>query len=133
MPKLAQPRMVRFISCKPGAVAQRSVPFDADAGPGRDGQPVVVYSRCRQEPTLTAGLAPTPDWQTARGCDVYELPLTFDAVARVSPHQLVVGVHCHRLSLGRRRLLINARKHDHTVQLLDTPAVFNKSSRQKVE
>jgi hypothetical protein len=57
-------------------VAQRSVPFDADAGPGRDGRPVVVYSRCRVEPTLTPGLAPTPDWQTARGCDVYELPLT---------------------------------------------------------
>jgi hypothetical protein len=57
-------------------VAQRSVPFDADAGPGRNGQPVVVYSRCRREPTLIAGLAPTPDWQTARGCDVYELALT---------------------------------------------------------
>ena len=35
-----------------------------------------MYSRCRQEPTLTTGLAPTPDWQTARGCDLYELPLT---------------------------------------------------------
>jgi hypothetical protein len=57
-------------------VAQRSVPFDADAGPGRDGDPVVVYSRCRVEPALTPGLAPTPDWQTARGCDVYELNLT---------------------------------------------------------
>ena len=57
-------------------VAQRSVPFDADAGPGTDGRPVVVYSRCRREPVLTPGLAPTPDWQTARGCDVYELALT---------------------------------------------------------
>ena len=57
-------------------VAQRSVPFDADAGPGRDGKPVVVYSRCRQEPALPSGLPPTPDWQTARGCDVYELALT---------------------------------------------------------
>jgi hypothetical protein len=57
-------------------VAQRSVPFDADAGPDRDGKPVVVYSRCRREPTLTAGVSPTPDWQTARGCDVYELALT---------------------------------------------------------
>ena len=57
-------------------VAQRSVPFDADAGPGRDGKPVVVYSRCRQEPALPSGLAPTPDWQTARGCDIYELALT---------------------------------------------------------
>jgi len=57
-------------------VAQRSVPFDADAGPDSGGRPVVVYSRCRQEPRLTPGLAPTPDWQTARGCDVYELSLT---------------------------------------------------------
>jgi len=57
-------------------VAQRSVPFDADAGPGRDGKPVLVYSRCRREAMLTPGLAPTPDWQTARGCDVYELALT---------------------------------------------------------
>ena len=57
-------------------VAQRSVPFDADAGPDRNGRPVVVYSRCRREPALASGLAPAPDWQTARGCDVYELPLT---------------------------------------------------------
>jgi hypothetical protein len=63
-------------------VAQRSVPFDADAGPGRDGKPVVVYSRCRQEPALPSGLAPTPDWQTARGCDVYELALTGTATER---------------------------------------------------
>jgi hypothetical protein len=64
-------------------VAQRSVPFDADAGPDRTGQPVVVYSRCRQEPALQAGtLAPAADWQTARGCDVYELNLTGTPVER---------------------------------------------------
>ncbi|MGI9098438.1 MAG: hypothetical protein ACR2H2_08100, partial [Solirubrobacteraceae bacterium] len=58
-------------------VAQRSVPFDADAGPDRSGKPVVVYSRCRQDPAFEAGrLAPAADWQTARGCDLYELPLT---------------------------------------------------------
>src|SRR4051794_39573707 len=56
-------------------VPPRAVPFDADAGPDASGQPVVVYSRCRTEPD-PSGLSPAPDWQTARGCDLYELPLT---------------------------------------------------------
>jgi hypothetical protein len=60
----------------PLPVAERSVPFDADAGPDAAGNPVVVYSRCAQEPPVTAGLAPTLDWETATGCDLYELPLT---------------------------------------------------------
>ena len=57
---------------------QRSVPFDADAGPDADGKPVVVYSRCATDPAAPGRgeLSPAPDWQTARGCDVYELPLT---------------------------------------------------------
>jgi hypothetical protein len=61
-------------------VAPRSVPFDADAGPDADGKPVVVYSRCAKDPAAPARgeLSPAPDWQTARGCDVYELPLTGD-------------------------------------------------------
>jgi hypothetical protein len=59
-------------------VAERSVPFDADLGPDAAGRPMVVYSRCTQEPNVTSGLAPTPDWQTARGCDIYKLPLTGD-------------------------------------------------------
>ncbi|HEX4364605.1 MAG TPA: hypothetical protein VHZ75_08655 [Solirubrobacteraceae bacterium] len=58
-------------------VAERSVPFDADAGSDRAGNPVVVYSRCRQDPTTSlAGLAPAADWETARGCDLYELNLS---------------------------------------------------------
>lgn len=57
-------------------VAQRSVPFDADAGSDASGRPVVVFSRCRQDPAMPTGLAPAPDWQTARGCDLYELSLT---------------------------------------------------------
>lgn len=50
--------------------------FDADAGPDAAGNPVVVYSRCTQEPTAGEGLGPTPDWETATGCDLYQLPLT---------------------------------------------------------
>ncbi len=58
-------------------VAERSVPFDADAGPDAAGNPVVVYSRCAQEPTVGGGdLAPTLDWETATGCELYVLPLT---------------------------------------------------------
>jgi hypothetical protein len=53
------------------------VPFDADAGPDAQGDPVVVYSRCRRDPVLETGsLAPAADWQTARGCDLYELALS---------------------------------------------------------
>jgi hypothetical protein len=64
-------------------VAPRTVPFDADAGPDADGNPVVVYSRCARDPVLLpASLAPSVDWQKARGCDVYALPLTGAAVAR---------------------------------------------------
>src|SRR5262245_61149589 len=55
-------------------VTPRDVPFDADIGPGPDGTPTVVYSRCATEPRLGAdGL---PIWATGRGCDVYALPLT---------------------------------------------------------
>lgn len=52
----------------------RSVPFDVDVGPLRSGRPVLVYSRCDQEPTSSTyrpfetGL---PSWKDARGCDVY--------------------------------------------------------------
>ncbi len=71
-------------------VAERSVPFDADAGSDAAGNPVVVYSRCTQDPTdLTGsiggqefGAGPTPDWQSARGCDLYELPLSGAPVER---------------------------------------------------
>ena len=65
-------------------VAERSVPFDADAGSDVAGNPVVVYSRCAQDPANLSGspggtdfgAGPSADWQTARGCDLYELPLS---------------------------------------------------------
>src|SRR5204862_3909085 len=57
-------------------VAQRAVPFDADAGSDRDGKPVVVYSRCAQEPPAISGLGPSAEWQLARGRDVYDLHST---------------------------------------------------------
>ncbi|MEY2513580.1 MAG: hypothetical protein QOJ89_938 [bacterium] len=63
-------------------VAQRAVPFDADAGTDAAGKPVVVYSRCAKEPPTISGLGPSAEWQLARGCDVYELPLTGEATER---------------------------------------------------
>lgn len=64
------------------AAAPRGVPFDADIGPGADGAPTVVYSRCATEPRLRADQLPI--WATGRGCDVYELPLGATAEARVA-------------------------------------------------
>src|SRR5687767_14971279 len=38
-------------------VPQRSVPFDADLGPGPDGTAWIVYSRCETEPPLSTPLS----------------------------------------------------------------------------
>jgi hypothetical protein len=56
-------------------VAARSIPFDADVGPGRDGRPVVVYSRCRVEgePFVRPGWWGT--FRHGRGCDIFALRL----------------------------------------------------------
>ena len=39
------------------AVPPRAVPFDADAGPGANGQPEVVFSVCAVEPRMLQGEA----------------------------------------------------------------------------
>lgn len=62
-------------------VAARSVSFDADAGPDADGRPVLVYSRCRREPSNEDSL---PGWLGARGCDVFRLPLEGGRERRVA-------------------------------------------------
>ena len=64
------------------AAAPRSVPFDADIGPGADGAPTVVYSRCATEPRLGADQLPV--WATGRGCDVFALALGATAETRVA-------------------------------------------------
>jgi hypothetical protein len=61
-------------------VDPRPVPFDAELGANPHGGTVVVYSRCRQEPRLRPGyvgnaLTRLPEWQTGRGCDLFELDL----------------------------------------------------------
>jgi hypothetical protein len=63
-----------------GPVEPRTVPFDLDVGANPRGGAIVVYSRCRRDPILRPGfvgnaLTRLPEWQTGRGCDLYELDL----------------------------------------------------------
>jgi hypothetical protein len=85
----------RFLSLP---VPARTIPFDAEAGPGPDGRPTVVFSKCAREPLARAEspphalvrppLAADVEWQTASGCRIYELALAGGAprlVANVRP------------------------------------------------
>jgi hypothetical protein len=58
-------------------VPERSVPFDADLGPGLHGRFLAVYSRCDEEPSFDPleGAGP-PDYTTGRGCDLYQYDFT---------------------------------------------------------
>ena len=51
------------------SISARQVPFDAEVGPDRGGQSVVVYSRCTEEPKRYSYGASL--WAEARGCDLY--------------------------------------------------------------
>jgi hypothetical protein len=55
------------------SISPRKVPFDADVGPDRVGEPVVVYSRCMEEPNRYSYGALL--WAEARGCDLYRYDL----------------------------------------------------------
>jgi hypothetical protein len=76
----------------------RDMPFDADAGPGANGAPKLVYSRCSHDPPVSqqelAGnqYLREPDWTRARGCRIYEL-----ALPGGSP-KLVKGIHAQGAS-----------------------------------
>src|ERR1700722_6392128 len=93
----------RLVAWHDGAIAPlnalpRDMPFDADAGPAANGSPVVVYSRCTQDPPAgeseLAGSAylRMPNWTEARGCRIYEL-----ALPNGSP-KLVQGIHAQGVS-----------------------------------
>jgi hypothetical protein len=60
-------------------VPERSVPFDASAGPSAAGAPAVVFSKCVDEPPAVSqspeAQVQPPDWPKARGCQIYELKL----------------------------------------------------------
>jgi hypothetical protein len=56
-------------------VAPRRVPFDADLGPGPNGETIATYSRCRREamerPDMRGPSFGVPHYQFARGCDLF--------------------------------------------------------------
>ena len=57
-------------------VPARAVPFDADIGPGPDGTPWIVYSRCKTEPPLTTPLSTSTVYTQGRGCRLYRFDVT---------------------------------------------------------
>jgi hypothetical protein len=61
------------------AVPERTIPFDASAGPSANGGPVVVFSKCAHEPPADSSSpelqAQRPNWSKAAGCHIYELAL----------------------------------------------------------
>lgn len=58
-------------------VRERSVPFDADLGPGPHGHFLAVYSRCEREPAYDPiDAAGPPDYTLGRGCDLYQYDLS---------------------------------------------------------
>src|SRR4051794_10060048 len=86
-------------------VAPRSVPFDADVGPGALGVPTVVYSRCATEPRL--GTDQLPVWGTGRGCDVYRFALggtreaKVDGVSTGDASEFLPSLWLNRVAFGR--------------------------------
>jgi hypothetical protein len=57
-------------------VRSRSVPFDADIGPGPDGAPWIVYSRCLTEPPLSTPLSNSAVYTQGRRCRLYRFDVT---------------------------------------------------------
>jgi hypothetical protein len=78
------------------AVPERTIPFDANAGPAANGEPTVVFSKCTREPPAESASpelqAQPPDWASAAGCHIYEL-----ALPNGTP-SLVRGVYAPRAS-----------------------------------
>jgi hypothetical protein len=64
-------------------VAERAVPFDADLGPGPDGAPVAVYSRCAREVTPSGSFGPSL-YGRGRGCDLYLFDFAAGAETRLA-------------------------------------------------
>jgi hypothetical protein len=61
-------------------VPARSIPFDAEAGPGARGTPTVVFSKCAKDPPPArddggAVAVLEAEWSRSVGCRVYELSL----------------------------------------------------------
>jgi hypothetical protein len=89
-------------------VAPRSVQFDIDVGPASNGIPVAVYSRCDQEPAPPSGVALSPDWMAAEGCDIYSVSLVSGKERRVRRVSTIRGsettpsIWRNRIAFARR-------------------------------
>jgi hypothetical protein len=81
-------------------VATRSVAFDVDLGPGVDGTPVAVYSRCARE-------GPVTNYLGGHGCDIYRFDFAsgretkVDEVSSPTASEAWPTVHRSRLAFAR--------------------------------
>jgi hypothetical protein len=64
------------------SLSGRPVPFDADVGSDKAGRPVVVYSRCAEEPKRYRYGAPL--WVEARSCDLYRYDFATDRERKIT-------------------------------------------------
>ena len=86
----------------PLPVADRSVPFDADLGPGAHGHFLAVYSRCAREPRWDPVDEDTPpDYSRGRGCALYELDLTTERERRLPGSGVLPSVWKDGLAFAR--------------------------------
>lgn len=88
-------------------VAPRPVPFDADLGPGVDGTPVVVYSRCQREPDYELNNDRVFDYTSGGHCDVYRYDFATQrespvrSVNRRSSSETVPTIYGRRIAFAR--------------------------------
>ena len=97
-------------SIKALPVAARDMPFDADAGPGADGQAAIVYSLCTRDPPPLVAIelqsseyVREPEWTKARGCRIYEARApVFDDPDRLTPLGADPEIRIDPLRAGRQ-------------------------------
>lgn len=101
-------------------VAPRSVPFDADLGPGPGGSTALAYSRCAQAPGgrrsfVGNALTRLPEWRRGRRCDLYRFDF---ATGRESPIRAASSKHASEFlpTLWKDRLAF-ARVYDRRAYL----------------
>lgn len=111
----------------------RNRPFDVDAGPGRDGKPTLVYSRCRNEPKQPdrRGLYEyfgLPRYPGGSGCDIYTYSLTagrerrLDAISSRDADEFMPSIWRSTVAFARRyrsntRLYLNRGEGSDSRQL----------------
>lgn len=88
-------------------VRSRSLPFDVDVGPDRDGRPLLVYSRCRSEPPPNKRAA--PKYAQAKGCDLYSYEVAsgterlLDGLSTDSESEYMPSIWRGDVAFARRR------------------------------